>query len=199
MARSAEMATDRKRLAPAERREQLVRVAMAVVAEGGAQALTFDGVAQRAGVTRNLLYHYFPDGTADLLRAAAEVAGADLVAGWTIDEAVPLAERRARNFQAMLHHAAQPTDAWAVSRVTSVAADPALEAITARYRDHIVCAMSLNAFGTTTPTPIQRAALESYQAFAETLLDRARDRDLDGAAVLGLLLAMLDAAVAAAG
>lgn len=192
------MGTVRKRLAPAARREQLVRAAMSVLAEGGAEALSFDAVAARAGVTRNLLYHYFPDGTPDLLRAAAEVAGDDLVGGWTVDPAVPLAERRVRNFAAMLDHARTPTDAWAVSRITSVATDPQLRAITARYRDHVVRAMALNAFGTDAPTPLQRAVLEAYQAFAEALLDRARERELPDAEVARLLVAMLDAAVASA-
>jgi AcrR family transcriptional regulator len=191
------MGTVRKRLAPAARREQLVRAAMAVLAEGGVEGLSFDAVARRADVTRNLLYHYFPDGTADLLRAAAEVAGEDLVGGWTVDSDVPLAERRVRNFTAMLAHASAPTDAWAVSRITSVATDPPLRAITARYRDHVVRAMALNAFGTSEPTALQRAVLESYQAFAESLLDRARDQDLAQDEIVRILATMLDAAVVA--
>jgi hypothetical protein len=127
------------------------------------------------------------------------VAGDDLVGGWTVDPGVPLDERRVRNFAAMLAHAGAPTDAWAVSRITSVATDPQLRAITARYRDHVVRAMALNAFGTDAPDPLQRAVLEAYQAFAEALLDRAREQGLPDAEVARVLATMLDAAVAGAG
>jgi AcrR family transcriptional regulator len=187
-----------KRLAPAQRREQLVRAAMALLAQGGTEALSFDAVARRAGVTRNLLYHYFPDGLSDLLRAAADLAGQDLVAGWTTDPELALDERRARNFAAMAHHAGTPTDAWAVSRITSVSTDPAVRELNARYRGRIVEAIALNALGTTAPSPLQRAALEAYLAFAEALLDRGRERALPGEEVVGVLVAMLDATVRSA-
>jgi AcrR family transcriptional regulator len=184
-----------RRLAPAQRREQLVRTAMALLAEGGVEALSFDAVAQRAGVTRNLLYHYFPGGIGDLVRAAADLAGQDLVAGWTTDPELTLAERRVRNFTAMVRHAGTPTDAWAVSRITSVSTDPAIRALNDRYRGEIVAAIALNALGTTEPAPLQRAALEAYLAFAEALLDRGRERGLPSDEVVGVLAAMLDATV----
>jgi len=184
-----------RRLAPAQRREQLVRAAMALLAGGGAEALSFEAVAQRAGVTRNLLYHYFPEGVTELLRAAADLAGQDLVEGWTVDPELALEERRARNFGAMARHAGTPTDAWAVSRISSVSTDPVIRELNARYRGRIVAAVALNAFGTTEPAPLQRAALEAYLAFAETLLDRGRERGLPGEEVVGVLSAMLDATV----
>jgi AcrR family transcriptional regulator len=188
-------ASTAKRLAPAARREQLARAAMALMAQGGVEALSFDAVAQRAGVTRNLLYHYFPEGLPELTRAAADLAGVDLVAGWTVDPEISLDERRARNFGAMAHHARLPTDAWAVSRITSVSTDPAIRELNARYRGRIVEAIALNAIGTTDPSPLLRAALESYLAFAESLFDRARERDLPGEQVVTVLAAMLDATV----
>ncbi|WP_027007596.1 TetR/AcrR family transcriptional regulator [Conexibacter woesei] len=186
-----------RRLSPEERREQLVRAAMGILAREGYEALSFEAVARDAQVTRNLLYHYFPGGVVELFRACAEQAGFDLVADWTVDDALPLDERRARNFGAMAHHAGTPTDAWLVSRITVASADPVVRATTARNRDHLVSAMALNAFGTADPPPLARAALASYQAFAESLLDRAREERLDGAEVVRVLEAMLEAAVSA--
>jgi AcrR family transcriptional regulator len=188
-----------RRLSPEERREQLVRAAMGILAREGYEALSFEAVARDAQVTRNLLYHYFPGGVVELFRACAELAGADLVADWTVDAALPLDERRARNFGAMARHAGTPTDAWLVSRITVGSADPEVRAITGRVRGHVVSAMALNAFGTPDPPPLAAATLSAYLAFAESLLDRAREERLDGAEVVRVLEAMLASAVAATG
>ena len=49
------------RLALAERREQLLEAALAVVGERGFDAVTIDSVARRAGVTRPVVYDSFGD------------------------------------------------------------------------------------------------------------------------------------------
>ena len=51
-----------RRLPPEQRRAQLAQAALAVAAEQGYAGLSLDEVGERAGVTRNLLYHYFPRG-----------------------------------------------------------------------------------------------------------------------------------------
>ncbi len=188
-----------RRLDPAERREQLTRVGMAILAEDGYEGLSCDAVARRAGVTRNLVYHYFRGGVLDLFRAAVDLAGHDLTDRWTTDPAIPLAERRARNFAAMADHAARRTPAWAVSRMAAASADPEIRRIDDAYRARVVAAMALNALGTTEPAALQRVALEGYVAFAETILDATRERQLPMDEVVGLLQATLQAALAAAG
>ena len=64
-----------RRLARAARASQLVESAMPVIAEQGFSDFSLDEVAERADVTRNLLYHYFPQGRSDLAVAVAERAG----------------------------------------------------------------------------------------------------------------------------
>lgn len=49
------------RLAPAERREQLLDAALRVVSERGFDAVTVDSIARRAGVTRPVVYDLFGD------------------------------------------------------------------------------------------------------------------------------------------
>ncbi len=51
------------------RRDALIAAALALVAEGGAQAATVRAIADRAGVTPGLIRHYF-DTKEDLTRAA---------------------------------------------------------------------------------------------------------------------------------
>lgn len=54
-------ATDRSpsRLAPQERRRQLVGIGLALLAVKPIQQLTVEEVARTAGISRNLLFHYF--------------------------------------------------------------------------------------------------------------------------------------------
>ena len=61
-----------------------------VAARDGYDRLAFEKVANRAGVTRNLVYHYFPGGRQELLEAAAHRAGEQLSSDWVTDPAVPL-------------------------------------------------------------------------------------------------------------
>lgn len=62
--------TVRRRLAPAERREQLMAAAVEVLAELGYQGTTADAIARKAGVSKGLLWHHFAD-LDDLLEATA--------------------------------------------------------------------------------------------------------------------------------
>ncbi len=55
------LAGPRRRLAPAERREQLLVCARKLVEKNGFQALSLNDVAKAAGVARALAYHYFPN------------------------------------------------------------------------------------------------------------------------------------------
>lgn len=53
-------------MAPGDRREALLDAAAMLVAEGGVNAVTMDAVAEAAGVSRPLVYRYFPT-TGELL------------------------------------------------------------------------------------------------------------------------------------
>jgi AcrR family transcriptional regulator len=55
----AERETARRRLAPEERRAELLAAALEVFAELGFERATLQDVADRAGVTKGALYHYF--------------------------------------------------------------------------------------------------------------------------------------------
>ena len=58
----------RRRLAPAERTPQILAAALEEFAERGYAGASMAAVAARAGVTKGLIYHYFP-GKADLFKA----------------------------------------------------------------------------------------------------------------------------------
>jgi AcrR family transcriptional regulator len=185
-----------KRLPPAQRREQLVVAAAEVAAEQGYAHLSLDDVAERAGVTRNLLYHYFPAGRRDLYVAALERAGDELTGGWVTDQELPLDQRLAMNFGRMVEHSSGPSTAWRLFRQSRALADPEIDALNARYVDMVVESVSLNHFGTADPPPLARMALESFFAYGEVALDAARTEGLAHEDVMGILAETLVATVA---
>ena len=145
-----------RRLPPEQRRAQLAQAALAVAAEQGYAGLSLDEVGERAGVTRNLLYHYFPRGRLDVFLAALERAGDELTGDFIVDPGRPLAERLAANTDRAIEHAARASDAWLVWRHARSAAEPEIQAVLERYRDEVVRGMALNHLGTDDPPPLAR-------------------------------------------
>jgi AcrR family transcriptional regulator len=156
------------------RHEQLVAAAMPVIAEHGLAEFSLDEVAARADVTRNLLYHYFPRGRADLALAVAERAGHELTDGWITDESVPVDERVAQNNARIVAHALEPTDAWRIYRLARGATVPELREVVSRFVGLVVTNMALNHLGTADPPPLARLAITGYVAFVESVLDEVR-------------------------
>jgi AcrR family transcriptional regulator len=188
-----------RRMSREARREQLSQLAVTAVAQDGVDGPLLELVGERAGVTRNLLYHYFPRGRQDLVLAAADEAGRVLADGWVVDESIPLQGRLAANFARTLEHALAPSDAWLAFRQTRMSADPEIRAAADRHLDTIVSNVALNHVGTSEPQPLVRAALMGFLAFAEGFLDEARDQGLPRGALDAVLRQTLVSAVAAAG
>ncbi len=190
-----------RRLPPAERREQLIDAALTIAARNGYENLAFEKVANQAGVTRNLVYHYFPGGRQELLEAAVHRAGELLSSDWVTDPDVPLGERLAANLNRMMDHAAEPTDAWLLYRQGRGTVDPALLEIAAVYRERVIDNISLNQLGTSKPPPVVRIALDGFLAYVETVVENAIEDDLPREQVIelvgGTLMAAMNAAAGA--
>jgi AcrR family transcriptional regulator len=164
-----------RRLSREARYAQLVDAALPLAAAQGLEALALDDVAQAAGVTRNLLYHYFPRGRQDLALAVAERAGRELTGGWILDPSLPAAERLAANNARMIEHALEPTPAWRIYRLAVGSTDPEIREALDRFTGVVIAGMSLNHLGTAEPPPLARVALQGYLAFFGAALDEARE------------------------
>src|SRR5690242_10319899 len=195
MAKTKTRSRSPRRLPSESRRDQLVKAASAVIAKQGYADFSLDEVAERADVTRNLLYHYFPRGRQDLFLAAVHRGGEQLTADWATDPDVPLADRLAANFARMFEHARGATPAWQADRQARATADPAILAACRVYVDRIVGLVAQNHLGTDDPPPLQRIAIESYLAFAETAVAEAQARAVPEEELLGLLGRTLVAAI----
>jgi AcrR family transcriptional regulator len=191
-----------RRLPPADRRNQLIDSALTVAARDGHDRLSFEAVAKQAGVTRNLVYHYFPGGPQELLEAAVHRAGQVLSSGWVTDPDVPLPERLAANLNRMMDHASEPTDAWLLYRQSRGIVDPRLLEIAAGYRERVISMIALNQLGNSKPPPIVRTAIDGLLSYVETVIETALaegvDRERVVAIVAPALSATIDAAVQAA-
>jgi AcrR family transcriptional regulator len=197
-----EVSSAPRRLPPAERREQLIDAALTVAARDGHERLAFEAVAKQAGVTRNLVYHYFPGGRQELVEAAVHRAGEVLSSDWVIDTDIPLPERLAANLNRMMDHAAEPTDAWRLYRQSRGIVDPRLMEIASGYRERVISMIALNQLGNSKPPPIVHTAIDGLLAYVETVIETALaegvDRERVVAVVAPALTATIDAAVNAA-
>ncbi len=168
---------------------------MPIVARDGFADFSLDEVAMQADVSRNLLYHYFPDGRNDLVRAVAEEAGHRLTDDWVTDESIPLPERLAINNSRMISHAMEPSDAWTIYQLARGATDPELRATVDRFVEVVVSATALNQLGTADPSPLARVALKGYLGFFGAVLDEARVTGTPPELILDLLGKTLFAAL----
>ena len=194
------MATARpaRRLSSEARHDQLAAIAQDVIARDGHAGFSLDEVADRADVTRNLLYHYFPRGRLDLFLAAVHRGGAEITDGWVTDADLPLEQRVASNFTRLVDHARGPSPAWLVYRQARASAEPEIHEALAIYHDRIVSAVAQNHLGTPDPPPLVRIALLGYLAFAETVFDEMRASGQPEAEVFPVLGRVLADVISAA-
>jgi AcrR family transcriptional regulator len=183
---------------PGERRDQLIDSAVAIAAKDGYENIAFEAVANRASVTRNLVYHYFPGGRQQLIEAAAHRAGEKLSSGWVTDPKVPLAQRLEANLNRMIDHAVEPTDAWQLYRQGRGAIDPGLQKIARMYRERVISNIALNQIGTTEPPPIVRVALDGFLAYVETVIESSIAKEVPRDQVIELVRGTLMSAMNAA-
>src|SRR5690349_6167094 len=78
----------RRRLSAEDRRRQLVGIGLAKIVETPIQDLSLDDVAAEAGISRGLLFHYFPTKT-DFYLACIAAAGRRMLRTTAPDEDLP--------------------------------------------------------------------------------------------------------------
>lgn len=120
----------RQRLSPERRREQLLDIGAALFAEKPYESVLMDDVADRAGVTRRLLYRYFPTKrdfyTAIFRRASDQLLASSAPAG---DRSADEQLRTALDTH-IQYFVDNPRDALTVNR-GALAGDPVIQAIIA--------------------------------------------------------------------
>lgn len=131
------MSTTRTRMTREQRREQLLELGMQAVVDASFDELSVEQVADAAGISRGLLFHYFPT-RRDFLVAIAE-AGADQLLEVTAPDPglEPIAQLRT-GMAAFVDYIVERRKAY-VSLVQGAAGgDPAMRQVVRRTRQRLV-------------------------------------------------------------
>ncbi|HET6499753.1 MAG TPA: helix-turn-helix domain-containing protein [Amycolatopsis sp.] len=191
--------TTRRRLDPAERRSQLLDVGARLFAAKPYDEVFMEEVAAQAGISRALLYRYFP-AKRDLFAAIYQRAADRLLAETVLDPALPLAGQVAAGLDAHIDYfEANRTTVLAANRV--LAGDPVIQAVIteemAVLRRRVLDAAGLE----DRAREMVSSAVMSWLVFVRTLCvdwlanqsySRAELRDMCLGALFGALGAVID-------
>jgi len=185
------------RLQVDERRHQLVEAGSALFAEHAFEEISMREIAQAAGVSKALLYHYFPS-KADLFAAAVEEKTLELQRVLEPDRGVPAVEALAQSLDAYLRWIEANERMWAKlmqSAATLPQARDAVEQFRARTRERILAELAPGS----PPRPALRSALNGWLGSIDAaIIDWIEHGDLAREQLRDLLIATFGAALLAA-
>jgi AcrR family transcriptional regulator len=183
------------RLPVDERRSQLLELSTDLFARHSFAELSMARIAKEAGISKALLYHYFPS-KRDLFAAALAQAAADVGRRTEPDPALPPAQALAQSLDAFLRWVEENGLAYR-KLIESAGSVPEVGALIDDVRDR-TSARILEGIGATTPQA--RAAVRAWLWFMDgAILDWLEHGDLSREELSGLLLGTLAGALSAAG
>ena len=201
----SQTAATRTRMAPAERREQLLEHGVRLLSSRPLEELSTDVLAEEAGISRGLLYHYFANLT-DFHRAVVRKAVADLVAITAPDEGDDLLGVLERSLAAYVDYVVDNRAGYQSLVRAAAGGDEDLRELYEEARDALTGRMferagsdGLSALGYD-DTPAARLMVRGWSSLAEELvLSWAEDptsmtREQLIAALAGSLIGALEAA-----
>lgn len=186
----------RTRLQVDVRRQQLLELGLELFATQSFDELSIDEIAKRAGVSKGLLYHYYPSKRAFYVAAVREAARqfldeTDVDALGTGDEPDPEGQRAA--LRAFLDYVSRHRVTYAFLLRGGIGTDPEVLELIEDTRRSIVDRMvtRLSRFGAQPDDPATRLRLRGWLGFIESAsLDWAENQELGLDAFLGVLLDM---------
>lgn len=188
-----------RRLRSDERRTQLVEIGMRLVAASSFDAVPIDRVAKEAGISRSLLFHYFPDKRAFQV-AVAEASAQELLAATEPDPDLPPDERLRASLHAFVDYVSERQEAFVSLIRGATGGEPGLRDVFDRAHT-VVANRVLEGVGVTPGSEgaLLRIAVRGWVAFLEEAVvvwlasgEPTQDE------LVGLLEAALVAAVATA-
>jgi AcrR family transcriptional regulator len=186
------------RLAVDERRRRLLALGADLFARHSYDELSMARIAREAGISKALLYHYFPSKQA-YFAATLEQAYAELAALTEPDPSLTAVEQLAHSLDAYLGWVERHADAYA-KLIRSVGAVPQVRELVERVRDTTAERILAGIAPDREPAPPLRAAVRGWLWFMDgAVLDWIEHRDMDRPRLHGLLLGTLLGAVTAAG
>jgi AcrR family transcriptional regulator len=186
-----------RRLDVDERRAQLLEVGTELFSTHSFEELSMAQIAREAGVSKALLYHYFPS-KEELFKAAVAEAAAELAMRTAPDESLPPLDQVRGSTRAFVGWIGERGPAY-MKLLQSVGAVPELRETLTAIRDLTSARILEGLVPEAERTPAKRAAVRAWLWYMDgVLLDWIEHGDRDADAVSGQLVdslvALLDAA-----
>ncbi|MGW2554401.1 TetR/AcrR family transcriptional regulator [Streptomyces sp. NPDC001635] len=191
----------RRRLSTGERREQLLAVGARLFSENPYDDVWIEQVAEIAGVSRGLLYHYFPT-KRDFFAAVVERESARMLRMTAAAPGVPLREQLTTGLDTFLSYVAEHAHGFRAFHRADAAGDQAVRkvyrrSLAAQERQILAALAADPEFGSVPQErPDLEVAVRGWLAFTTAVclewlrgaeLSREQVRDLCARALLGVL------------
>lgn len=184
----------RTRLQVDVRRQQLLELALELFTSQSYDELSIDEIARRAGVSKGLLYHYYPSKRAFYVAAVREAARqfleeTDVDKHGTGSEPDPEGQRA--GLRAFLDYLARHRKVYAFLLRGGIGTDPEVAEILDSTREALVdrLLLRLSRFGARPDDPATRLRLRGLVGFMEAVsLDWAERQELEADTLFRLLL-----------
>jgi AcrR family transcriptional regulator len=186
------------RLAVDERRRRLLALGADVFTRHAYDELSMSAIAREAGISKALLYHYFPSKQA-FFQATLEQAAAELAERITPAEDVPPAQQLMQSLDAFLGWIEENETAYRKLMQSVASVSEARELVDrVRYQTADLILAGLTDGGESPPE--LRTAVRAWLWFMDgACLEWLEHRDMERPQVLGLLLGTLLGAITASG
>lgn len=180
----------RRRLAVEDRRTELIVACLNLIGSRSWEEVTMADVAEAAGASKPLLYHYFSTKT-DLYLATVRWAADRLSEATRPDPALPPPVRLQRALEAHLDWIDENADAYRAVLHGGMSGHPAVRQIVEESRNDVTRRLA-EGVGLQTPTPAQRIAMRGWVGFLDAAcIEWLVRRDLSKAALVRLLASSL--------
>ncbi len=193
------MATARRaRLSTDARREQLVALGVEIFSERPFDEVSIDDIAAAAGISKGLLYHYFPS-KRDFYVAVVRHSADQMQAVTETDPELDPLERLSTGLDRYLEYVETHARGYATVLRAGIGSDREVAAIVEEVRASMAGRILDDVAGDGEPSPAVRIAVRGWVGFAEAAsLDWLERRDLSREDLRDLLIKALTGAVGAA-
>jgi AcrR family transcriptional regulator len=186
------------RLGVDERRRRLLELGAELFTRFAYDELSMSRIAKEAGISKALLYHYFPSKEAYFV-ATLETAAAELQERTRPDPSLEPLEQLSGSLDAYLGWVEEYTESYA-KMIRSAGSVPEVRAMLERVRGETAQRIIEGVGGDKPATPVLRTAVNGWLWFMDgAILDWVEHRDVDRRTLHGLLLGTLLGAVLTAG
>jgi AcrR family transcriptional regulator len=152
----------RTRLSPADRRRQLVQIGMLLFAERGLSDVWVDDVAEAAGVSRGLIYHYFPT-KRDFYIAVLDHAIEEFLEQTAPDPKLIGVERVHQGVEAFFEYVDKHRSGYLAVTFAANSGEPEVREMIERMRERSVDRICHSIVGDAEVPEILRIAVKGYQ------------------------------------